>query len=449
MESFDVNDLVNCYNKTLNSILDQYAPLKTKTVRTKRPIVPWFNEQVMAAKRQRRKAEKKWRRTNLNTDLADYKVQKNQTTFVMNCAGKADFISQNSTNQRKLFQAAKILFTQRSDLLFSEYAEYGNPDVLANDIGDFFVQKIERIHAEFDSSAHETSHSSVPEFNELMSRFDSFDILNEVNVKDLISKSSKKSCSLDPMPTSLVLKCQDILLPMITRMINLSLQSGVFCDEWKQALVQSQLKKSKTETVFENLRPISNLTFTSKLTERAVFNQTNDYLNLYQLYPKAQSAYRKYHSTETLLRVKHDILMNMNRQHVTLLVILDLSAAFDTVDHHIMLERLKSCFGIQDQVLKWFTSYLSNRSQFISVNGGTCKRFELKNGVPQGSCLGPLLFALYVSKLFHILESHFPDAHAFAMTINCTFHSNQIQCLNNCLRLLSWKIVLMILKHGC
>ena len=163
---------------------------------------------------------------------------------------------------------------------------------VASDIGEFFVQRIERIHAEFDSSALETSHSSVPEFTELMSRFDSFDILNEENVKDLISKSSKKSCSLDPMPTSLVLKCQDILLPVITRMINLSLQSGVFCDEWKQALVQPQLKKSKSETVFENLRPISNLTSISKLTERAVFNQTNDYLNLYQLYPKAQSAYR-------------------------------------------------------------------------------------------------------------------------------------------------------------
>ena len=448
MESFYVNELVNCYNKTLNSILDQYAPLKTKTV-TKRPIVPWFNEQVKAAKRQRRKAEKKWRRTNLNTDLADYKVQKNQTTFVINCAGKADFISQNCTNQRKLFQAAKILFTQRSDLLFSEYAEYGNPDVLANDIGEFFVQKIERIHAEFDSSALETSHSSVPEFNELMSRFDSFDILNEVNVKDLISKSSKTSCSLDPMPTSLVLKCQDSLLPMITRMINLSLQSGVFCDEWKQALVQPQLKKSKTETVFENLRPISNLTFTSKLTERAVFNQTNDYLNLYQLYPKAQSAYRKYHSTETaLLRVKHDILMNMNRQHVTLLVILDLSAAFDTVDHHIMLERLKSSFGIQDQVLKWFTSYLSNRSQFISVNGGTSKRFELKMAYLKDRVLAH--FCLFYTcpnysrfwKVTYLMPMLSP------MTINCTFHSNQIQCLNNCLRLLSWKIVSMILKHG-
>jgi hypothetical protein len=79
-----------------------------------------------------------------------------------------------------------------------------------------------------------------------------------------------------------------------------------------------------------------------------------------------------------------------------------------------MLERLKSSFGIQDQVLKWFTSYLSNRSQFISVNGGTSKRFDLKNSVPQGSCLGPLLFVLYVSKFFQILESHLSDAHVLA-----------------------------------
>jgi hypothetical protein len=91
-------------------------------------------------------------------------------------------------------------------------------------LGNFLFRRLSRIHAEFDSSARETSHSSrsVPEFTELMSRFDSFDILNEESVKDLLSKSSKKSCTLDPMPTSLVLiKYQDILLPVITRMINL------------------------------------------------------------------------------------------------------------------------------------------------------------------------------------------------------------------------------------
>lgn len=283
------------------------------------------------------------------------------------------------------------------------------------------LEKIERIHAQFGSTTLDSNNFVAPTY-----RFDSFDILNEENVKDLISKSSKKSSSLDPMPTPLVLQCQDILLPVITRMINLSLQSGVFADNWKQADVHPQLKKSKTETAFENLRPISNLSFTSKLTERAVFNQTNDYLNEHKFYPKTQSAYRKFHSTETaLLRVKHDILMNMNRQHVTLLVILDLSAAFDTVDHCIMLDRLKSSFGIKDQVLKWFTSYLTNRSQFISINGGTSKRFDLKYGVPKGHVLDH--FCLFCtcpncSKFWKVTDLMFTH---LQMTINSIYHSNQ------------------------
>ena len=138
-------------------------------------------------------------------------------------------------------------------------------------------------------------------------------------------------------------------------------------------------------------------------------------MTVHNLYPKAQSAYREFHSTETaLLHVKHDILMNMNKKHVTLLVLLDLSAAFDTVDHSILLDQLHSSFGISGPVLSWFSSYLNNRSQFISVNGATSKHFDLQYGVPQGSCLGPLLFVIYASKLFSVLEHHLPDVHAYA-----------------------------------
>jgi hypothetical protein len=104
----------------------------------------------------------------------------------------------------------------------------------------------------------------------------------------------------------------------------------------------------------------------------------------------------------------------MNKQHVTLLLLLDLSAAFDTVDHAILLNRLRSSFRITGRVLIWFKSYLENRSQCISINGGESKSFEMKYGVPQGSCLGPVLFVMYASKLFTILESHLPDVHAFA-----------------------------------
>ena len=118
-------------------------------------------------------------------------------------------------------------------------------------------------------------------------------------------------------------------------MVNLSLQSGKFAENWKNALVRPLLKKSGLDqTVFKNFRPISNLQFVSKLTEREVAKQISDYMNTNNLFPSLQSAYRKYHSTETaLLKVKNDLLINMNNGHVTLLVLLDLSAAFDTVDH--------------------------------------------------------------------------------------------------------------------
>ena len=104
----------------------------------------------------------------------------------------------------------------------------------------------------------------------------------------------------------------------------------------------------------------------------------------------------------------------MNKQHDTLLVLLDVSSAFDTVDHAILLDRLNSDFGFSDQVLSWFKSYLHKRTQSVSINGGMSKKFETTCGVSKGSCLGPLLFITYVSKLFTIIERHLPDGHVYA-----------------------------------
>ena len=133
------------------------------------------------------------------------------------------------------------------------------------------------------------------------------------------------------------------------------------------------------------------------------------------LYPGNQSSYRKNYSTETaLLRVKNDILLNMNKQHVTLLVLLDLSAAFDTVVHNVLLSRLHSKFGISGTALEWFRSYLNGRSQRVMVQGNFSQSLKLDFGVPQGSCLGPLLFMIYASKLFDVIKVHLPTVHCYA-----------------------------------
>ena len=164
-----------------------------------------------------------------------------------------------------------------------------------------------------------------------------------------------------------------------------------------------------------NLRPVSNLSYISKLTESAVADQIQLHLAKNNLYPVFQSAYRKLHSTETaLVKVQNDILTNMNKRRVTLLVLLDLSVAFDTVDPSILLTRLRSKLGLNGTALSWFCSYLSGRTQRISVQGAFSNVFYLRFGVPQGSCLGPILFNIYSSKIFDIVGRHLPKVHCYA-----------------------------------
>ena len=161
---------------------------------------------------------------------------------------------------------------------------------------------------------------------------------------------------------------------------------------WNEALVTpTLLKKCGSDLAFKNFRPISNLQFVSKLVERAAADQLQSHWIKNNLFLTLQSAYRPNHSPETaLLKIKNDILMNMDKQHATLLILLDLSAAFDTVDHQILLNRLRTEFGVSGKVLDWFASYLSNRSQKVTVDGVLSDRFGIDFGVPQGSCLAPL-----------------------------------------------------------
>ena len=144
----------------------------------------------------------------------------------------------------------------------------------------------------------------------------------------------------------------------------------------------------------------------------------------------------------------YNILLNMNSQRVTLLVLLDLSAAFDTVDNAILLKHLTTDFGIGGKALEWFSSYLSGRSQRVLFEGATSDNFDPRFGVPQGSCLGPLLFVVYASKLFEIVQDHLPNVH-------CMTTRNFI-----CLSILTvlrikrwhwkpWSDALLIYVNGC
>uniref|UniRef100_A0A3P9LSI1 Reverse transcriptase domain-containing protein n=1 Tax=Oryzias latipes TaxID=8090 RepID=A0A3P9LSI1_ORYLA len=215
------------------------------------------------------------------------------------------------------------------------------------------------------------------------------------------------SCSLDVLPTSLFKEVFQSIGPCVLTIINSSLLSGQVPDYFKKAVIRPLLKKPELDpSSLSSYRPISNLPFISKILEKVVATQLTAALESHGIPDQFQSGFRKAHSTETaLLRVTNDILMESDTGHCSVLLLLDLTAAFDTIDHHILLDRLKHWVGISGSALNWFASYLSGRSFYVGFSKFKSSSALLSCGVPQGSVLGPLLFNLYLLPLQHILSS--------------------------------------------
>ena len=218
------------------------------------------------------------------------------------------------------------------------------------------------------------------------------------------------------MPTSLVKDTLDVLAKLITDIMNESLSNGSVPRDFKRAVITPLLKKyNLNPNELKNYRPVSNLPFLSKILEKVVLKQCQKYLLQNNLLEINQSAYRKNHSTETaVLSVLEDLLSSIDKKLVSLVCLLDLSAAFDTIDHEILLTRLQRSFGFGGTVLKWFRSYLTDRTQIVCVDNNLSKPTPLLYGVPQGSVLGPLLFSLYTQSLSDVIKSHTCQFHKYA-----------------------------------
>ena len=206
-------------------------------------------------------------------------------------------------------------------------------------------------------------------------------------------------------------------------------------------LPPSSKKSSLDKEIFKNYRPVSNLNFISKLLKNVVAVQLQTHLDEAGLVTAFQSAYRKHHSTESaLLNIHNDILLNIAKGSVTTLTLLALSAAFDTIDHTILLDRLNAYYGISELALGWFKSYLSGRTHSVKVGSTLSHPAALQYGVPQGSVLGPILFSLYTNPISSIIHSPSSINHHFYVddtqlyiTLSPTNFSHSIQKLKNCL----------------
>ena len=251
-------------------------------------------------------------------------------------------------------------------------------------------------------------------------KLDMFTIVTPEHVEGIIKQVPPKSCESDPIPMNLLRNILPSVLNIITDIINGSLQQGVFPDAFKESLVKPLLKKENLDLVYKNYRPVSNLQFISKLVERVAAEQLVDHVNRNNLMEVNQSAYREFHSTETaLVKVREDILKAIDNKEIMCLVLLDLSAAFDVIDHHKLLARMELRFGLSGTVLNWIKSYITGRSQKVVIgdlnsNGAESGSTKLDQGVPQGSVLGPICFTWYTCPLGDICRSHGIYAHFYA-----------------------------------
>ncbi len=399
LSSLDANSATDTFCSTLMSCLDTFCPLSSRPARTT-PSAPWLSDVLREHRSKLRAAERVWRKSQNPTDLNLYRSL------------LSDF-SDNVSIAKRTYYHNKI----NSCMLFKTFSSLLCPPptppsstITADDFATFFINKITNLTAQF--STPQTVKHILPAN---IHSFTSFSPLSEAEVSKRILSSHPTTCPLDPIPSHLLQAISPAVVPALTHIVNTSLHTGVFPSAFKQARITPLLKKpTLNPSLLGNYRPVSLLPFIAKTLERVVFNQVSAFLTQNNLLDSNQSGFRSGHSTETaLLSVVEALRLARAASKSSLLILLDLSAAFDMVNHQILLSTLLKK-GISGTALQWFESYLSDRSFKVSWRGEVSKSQHLATGVPQGSVLGPLLFSVYMASLGSVIQKHGFSYHCYA-----------------------------------
>lgn len=402
----DVDSYANQINQIVCRELDKVAPLKhvKKTVHKSNKLV-YLGQEAVEGKRRRRKLEKRWKKTRSESDRSLYRKCCHQVNKLINSSRSnyyRETINSLPRNSRKRWNAVNNLL-HNNDKPFVDL-----PSDFCFKIASCFTDKVNRLQqsilqhlggASLNSFNYDTDFRDQP--------FLKFQSVSSAEVKKLINNTDLKHSPIDPFPSVLLKHCPDVFADVIARLTNLSFEHNRFPHIFKKSHVAPLIKKpnlDRSEPL--NYRPISNLNTISKLIEKLALLQLSPHILTSGNFNSNQSAYRARHSTETaLLKTLSDVYSTIDSGGSSLLVALDISAAFDMIPHGTLLHRLSNTFGITGGASEWLKSYLSDRTQYIFFEGNTSQTQAVKTGVPQGSVLGPLLFTCHISPISKLLES--------------------------------------------
>ena len=440
----DANEFVNLLESTVASVLDELAPLRTFTKRVgRKSCAAWMSAEARKAKATARRCERRFRRTQSEDDYVEYRrarrlaskaVGTARTSYLRDELKRVE--STNSSRERwKSFN--KLLHSD--DRAASVHPSEASR--LVSSFTDFFENKLLKIRSNVSSQLSTVCPSSSIPVNPSSSPqlLCDFPRVTAAAVNQLLHNMPGKSSPLDFIPTSLLKSCAPVFSSILANLANISFSTGSFPTRFKIAQVTPLLKKPNLDPNDPaSYRPISNLNTISKILERLALITLRDHLTSSSNFNRFQSAYRPAHSTETaVLKLADDLYSNIDKGHASVLMTIDLSAAFDTVSHNILYHRLREDFGVSGRVSQWIRSYLTDRHQFVKCGEACGKTTAVVSGVPQGSVLGPLLFGVYVAPVGRIIshhevgQQHYADDTTLYVRLgsSCTMPANLMDCV--------------------
>ena len=408
------NDMWREWKEMFLGCVDKHAPLKLKRIRKKRS--PWITRELLCKIRKRDFLKKKAISSNNSATWDQFKRARNQANNAINLAKKryvSDNLKANKGNSRKTWKVINELTSRNSGKsanileIKADNRIVSSPMDIAEAINEHF-SNVAQVLAQDIPVVDVNPESYLEPTDSLFS----LQIPSVNTVFSFLSKiDEKKATGLDRIPSNLLKMAASIVAPSLTSIFSKSILTGIYPNDWKAAKVTPLFKKGLKSDP-NNYRPISVIPVVSKVLEKIAYNQLYHYLDDNKLLLGCQSGFRSLHSTLTALLEETDAWsVNIDNGLLNGVVFIDLTKAFDTIDHEIILRKM-SYLGVDQAAIKWFSSYLSGRTQRCSVNGKLSTARNLSCGVPQGSILGPLLFLIYINDLPNSLQNAVPRVFA-------------------------------------
>ena len=427
--SSNVNDDTSTFLNQVNSIIDKYAPLKKITNKEyKLRSKPWITKGILKAIKIRdnifhrlSKEKNKSKKDNLSIKLKYYKNKIKQLLRTTKSDYYNKFFTDNIGNAKQLWKGINEIISTKNKSAHQINCIEAKDDIKSiknltdpKDIAGEFNVYFTNIAADI---LKERKYKGNKLFTNYLKNMNPNTFLitpTDIKEVEIILKSIDPTKSVGPnsIPPKLLKQISPIISIPITNICNKSFSSGIYPNQFKTSkVIPIHKKDSKLKT--SNYRPISLLSNLNKVLEKLMFNRLFNFLDTFNCLYELQFGFREKHSTNhAILSITQKIQEAIFNDKPAIGVFVDFQKAFDTVNHKILLYKL-SHYGIRGTANKWFTSYLTDRKQFVSINGTNSAEANINHGVPQGSVLGPLLFLIYINDLHQCIKNsntfHFAD----------------------------------------